>query len=69
MDVVLLRAFASAVMCLPSRCVAVGIHVTKYICRMTVVLLLVIIRGSVLFYFPVVLVNADYLVFVVACVT
>jgi hypothetical protein len=65
----MLRAFASAGMCLPSRCVAVGMHVTKYICRMTVVLLLVIIRGSVLFYFAVVRVKADYLSFVVACVT
>jgi hypothetical protein len=33
------------------------------------VLLLVIIRGSVLFYFLVVRVKVDYLVFVVACVT
>jgi hypothetical protein len=31
MDDLLLRSFASAVMCLPSRCLAMGIHVTIFL--------------------------------------
>jgi hypothetical protein len=34
MDVLLLRVFVSAGMCLPSRCLAVGLHVTICVERM-----------------------------------
>jgi hypothetical protein len=34
LDVLLLLVFASAMMCLPSRCLAMGLHVTIYIERM-----------------------------------